>query len=70
MTETIRFENWFDPYKDEHIEACKVFNETGCWPEAFIPDNVEMEHQWHIWLIGRLAWCWVKHFDSLKGAVL
>lgn len=63
----VKFNDWFDPYNEEHMKACKDFNTNGFWPKGFIPKNVTMEENWHIILMSRLAYCWVKNFNDRKN---
>jgi len=37
---------WFDPSKDDHMEAFKVLKESGQWPNGFIPEGLAFPDGW------------------------
>ncbi len=53
----MKFTDWFDIKNPEHIAAYKhlTTGNTGCWPEGFIPDDVEMTVNWAVWTAMELA---------------
>lgn len=56
----MRFENWFDIYDKNHIEAYRFFCRTGEWPGGFIPNKVQMSSKWRIWLEAKMSKAWIK----------
>ena len=57
----MKINDWFDPYDREHLEAYKHLNDTGCWPEGFVPEDMEYPPAHQILIAGKLAACWVYH---------
>jgi hypothetical protein len=63
--------NWFDPNKLEHLQAYQVLNDTGLWPEHFIPADVRFPVGWAGQLNMRLADLYVNEkVKQLTGKVL
>lgn len=52
---TRNFTEFFDVYNREHLSAYEYLDKVGNWPEGFIPDDVEMDLNWHIQLMGMMA---------------
>jgi hypothetical protein len=46
---------WFDPTDLTHLQAYQVLQQTGIWPEGFIPENVGFPVLWSLHLDARLA---------------
>lgn len=42
----MKFIEWFNVNDIEHITAYRHFNNTGMWPEGFIPDGMELPDLW------------------------
>lgn len=55
-----KFGDWFDAENMNHLAAYKHLQKTGTWPKGFIPENVEMEAQWLIHVIDKIANQWIK----------
>jgi len=49
------FIEWFDPERNDHVDAYIVYIETGKWPLEFIPPEVIMGIDWSIALWAKLA---------------
>jgi len=47
--------DFFDIYKYKHIVAFDHLRKHGAWPVGFIPDNVEIENNWHMLLFTKMA---------------
>ena len=47
--------DWFDPDNIEHLKAYKHLQETGIWPEGFIPEDNEFVSLQTTILANRLA---------------
>jgi hypothetical protein len=58
--DTVPLENWFDPDDERHLRAYQHLRDKGCWPEGFIPDNVEMSAHWVLTVTAKLADAWVR----------
>jgi hypothetical protein len=56
----MKFTEWFDVSNKKHVEAYANLARGGTWPVGFIPPNVEMDSQWQLVLLGRMADRWVK----------
>lgn len=61
----MKIEDWFDPHNENHIEAYQYLCQTGTWPEGFIPEDVQCDHNWQILLWHKMADAWVGHMVSL-----
>ena len=52
----MKFIDWFDINKKEHLQAYDHLSKTGTWPESFIPENVSMDDDlWQAVLSFRIA---------------
>ena len=40
--------DWFDPHNIEHLKAYRHMENTGRWPEDFLPDDIEMVTVWRM----------------------
>lgn len=49
------FLEWFDIGNPNHIKAYKHLSLTGCWPEFFLPDDIDMPVGWNISLLAKMA---------------
>jgi len=47
--------DWFDTTNLDHLRAYKHLVDTGCWPEGFIPDDVEIPAGWIVGIMAKLA---------------
>ena len=47
--------DWFDPDNIKHLMAYKPLQNTGTWPEGFIPKDVKFTSCWQVILAHRLA---------------
>lgn len=65
MNKRFRLRDWFDPYNKEHMEAFVHLNETGNWPDNFLPVDIEILPNWQLVLIGKMADCWLEHYEDL-----
>ncbi len=65
----IALEDWFDPYDYEHIRAYRHLEQTGSWPEGFIPEMVTIRSDgiWHILIPAKMAQEWMKQME--KGLI-
>ena len=61
------FLSWFNEYNPKHILAYKVLQESGKWPEGFIPEGIIFEPSWQISLAFRLADAWILHITTISG---
>lgn len=57
----MNFNDWFDIYNKQHIEAYRRLQNEGVWPLGFIPKTVNMESGWNGILLNRLAEAWTSH---------
>jgi hypothetical protein len=51
---------WFDIYNPEHLKAYIILQETGSWPDNFIPDFVVGSYLQIIHLNAKFAQGWIK----------
>ena len=56
------FTEWFNPYKNEHIKAYRVLQNTGMWPTDFLPMNIYIEPNWQSIIAFKMANCWIKYW--------
>ena len=61
------FIEWFDPYNHNHTDALVYLQETGCWPEGFIPEEVELQGGWTRDLNRKLANAWIMYRQAAKA---
>lgn len=52
---------WFDPYNKGHVAAYRHLQNTGMWPEGFIPLGMEIPTYWSISVAAKLADAWINH---------
>ena len=50
----INIEQWFKASNYEHRKAYAHLNNTGQWPDGFIPSNVVMSVGWRYWIMSTL----------------
>lgn len=63
--------DYFDPTNIEHIEAYVYLEDTGQWPEGFVPDGMEFPNLWQVTLANKLASKWIEHmFNSEQEFIL
>jgi hypothetical protein len=62
---TISIYDWFDPHDLKHLRAYRQLQTTGCWPEDFPPDHVELGTGWQMLITHKMADAWVD--EKLKG---
>lgn len=53
--------DFFDPHDINHVAAWKALEETGAWPQGFIPEGTVMSEGWHRSLSYKMADAWVEH---------
>jgi hypothetical protein len=53
---------WFNPTNRKHLLAYRYCQETGMWPEGFIPDDVEVNNNWQMILPYKMADLWILNF--------
>jgi len=41
--------DWFDVANPEHLKAYKHLQDTGLWPEGFLPEDIEIEYVSECW---------------------
>jgi len=58
---------FFDPRNADHCRAFQHLEQHGCWPDGFIPDDVEMTSAWQVALYARLAGCWIDHVVAVDN---
>lgn len=51
--------DWFDPHNPAHLRAYRVLDETGAWPDGFIPEDVELSGGWHGQVIAKCGHAWM-----------
>jgi len=56
--------NWFEVDNYEHINAYVHLQETGCWPENFIPENIDFCLNWNTLLMAEMAYAYTKNFKE------
>jgi len=58
--------DWFDITNGEHLKAWKHMEDTGTWPESFIPDETQMRFvaNWNYILMSRMASAYVNKMTS------
>jgi len=49
------FLDWFDITNADHLKAYKQLSIIGCWPENFIPHDIDMPMGWNISLLAKMA---------------
>ena len=54
------FCEWFDPDNIKHIKAYFHLQNTGAWPEGFVPIDRHMEMGWQAILAFKLANKWIE----------
>jgi hypothetical protein len=63
---TISIYDWFDPHDLGHLRAYHKLQTTGCWPEDFPPDHVELSTNWQLLLMSKMSDAWVEEKLSRK----
>ena len=65
---------WFDPNVEEHMRAYKYLEDNACWPEDFPPDHIEIDTNWQLLIMAKLAREWVDYFfegaEKINGRLL
>jgi len=61
------FLDWFDTSNIDHIAALNHLHEEGSFPKGFVPEHIEMDHNWHTVVIGKMATNWIK--AALNGKI-
>ena len=61
MTAKKSFCEWFDPQNIEHLKAYFQLQNTGMWPDKFIPVNIFIEPNWPVIIAFKLANCWIDY---------
>lgn len=51
--------DWFDPYNPEHCRAYRELENTGSWPESFIPGTVFIPLHWQQFLRMKMVDAWL-----------
>lgn len=46
---------WFNSNNIEHLKAYKHLQDTGCWPEDFLPEGIWFNPAWTIGLVAKIA---------------
>lgn len=61
MTDKIKVHEWFDPYNVDHVHAYHHLQQTGSWPEGFIPEdmNIHVHFGWPVFIAEKLATAYV-----------
>jgi len=74
---------WFDPADVKHMAAFKVLQETGQWPDGFIPEGLEFPNSWIVQLnakvphltegilelVGEVEWMTPEDVQTVRKAV-
>lgn len=55
------FKDFFNPLNIKHIDAYIVLQETGAWPEGFVPKDVKFNLIWRLDIQQSMADCWIKY---------
>lgn len=65
----MKIDEFFDAYNAEHIRAYIHLQETGRWPEGFIPEGTEFFPTWQVSLLNKMADCWIEQvkFGNVFG---
>ena len=53
--------DWFDIHDDDHLRAWSHLNETGIWPEGFVPEGTLFDTNWQMLIILKMADAWVSY---------
>jgi len=61
----MKITEYFDPDNMNHIKAYAHMQNTGFWPEEFIPKDTEFPVCWNMIINGKIADRWVKY--KLEG---
>lgn len=56
--------DWFDPFNIEHIKAFSHLEQTGFWPEDFLPEDIEVLPYWVLSLNRKMANIWVQFIEN------
>ena len=51
---------WFDIDNTNHLKAYLHLEETGMWPEDFVPDDITFSTSWHIVIMSKMADAYVR----------
>jgi len=51
---------WFDVNNFDHIKAYNHLLIHGCWPEDFLPEDIEIPNVWQVGLANKLANAYVE----------
>ncbi|HUS48669.1 MAG TPA: hypothetical protein VMZ91_00750, partial [Candidatus Paceibacterota bacterium] len=51
----MKFLEWFDLNNICHLKAYKHLQTKGMWPKGFISDDMEMDINWSISIMSRMA---------------
>jgi hypothetical protein len=60
------FIDFFDPANIDHIIAYNHLQLHGTWPEGFIPDTVELDANWYLQLMIKMANYWVEYMTQTQ----
>lgn len=71
QTKVTSIVDFFDPTNLSHLEAYKCFDETGYFPDHFIPADVKLTTMWRYALASKLATLYVNEkINELTGTTL
>lgn len=69
--ESMRLDDFFDPYNPDHMKAYEVLCKTGAWPKEFIAADFEIPALCVPSIQAKMAQAWLhamKHGQIIGGA--
>lgn len=63
----IKLSDWFNINNIKHIKALKCKQKNEKWPDNFIPNNVELDHNWEMKIALYMADAWIE--NALQGNI-
>ncbi len=60
LAKVTKFIDWVDVKNPEFLKACNHLDVQGCWPEGFLPEDMELPITWHSYLTTILADAYLK----------
>ena len=58
-SQEIAIEDWFNPYDKTHVAAYLHLEDTGDWPNGFLPGGVQFRDNWQCFVLGKLGQAWL-----------
>ena len=66
MTNKQEIVEWFNVQSDEHLAAYRILEQSGLWPEGFIPEEVSLSPGWHMQLMWKMASACLDYKAAIK----